>query len=149
MRSIENDFSQCTLRDISICGTNISWRGFAETINNLIIELGEGNIGSEDKRLGAYFVKESELRDSRAFSEKVLMYLWKDAFKYDHDKVFRSEYKTLEQLLKAFETSLFSVFVDTIVFPTVVPAAVAANDGQGDAPAETTIAGDREDDGEN
>lgn len=149
MRSIENDFSQCTLRDISICGTNISWRGFAETINNLIIELGEGNIGSEDKRLGAYFVKESELRDSRAFSEKVLMYLWNDAFKYDHDKVFRSEYKTLEQLLKAFETSLFSVFVDTIVFPTVVPAAVAANDGQGDAPAETTIAGDREDDGEN
>ena len=119
MRSIRNDFSECAFRDMPICGTNISWRGFAETINNLIIECGEGSLGSEDKRLGTYFVGESELQDSRAFSEKVLMYLWNDAFKYDHDKVFRSEYKTLEQLLRAFETSFFSVFLDTIVFPTI------------------------------
>lgn len=145
MRSIENDFSSCALRDVCICGTNISWRGFAETINNLIIEYGEGNLGNEDKRLGAYFVKESELRDKRSFGEKVLMYLWNDAFKYDHEKIFRPEYKTLEQLLRGFTDSLFSVFSDSVIFPEYVAPVIgigAATDDEEGRPNEEGTDGD-------
>jgi hypothetical protein len=142
MRSIPNDFSQCHLSGISICGSGITWRAFAEAINGLIIELSDENLGGEDKRLGAYFVSAEELRDRTAFSEKVLMYLWNDAFKYDHDKVFRTDYKTLEQLLHGFEQSLFDVFVDGIAFPrnADVPNAAAATD---EAEGDHEGAGDR------
>ena len=37
-------------------------------------------MSSEDKRLGAYFVKKNELSEEE-FPEKVLKYLWDDAFK--------------------------------------------------------------------
>ena len=123
MRIIENDLSACSFKNELICGTQYSWKGFAETINDLIIEVGEGNIGSEDHRLGAYFVKREELADRNAFAEKVLMYLWNDAFKYDHDKVFKSDYKTLEQLIKGFKENLFSIFLDTLNFPVAIGAA--------------------------
>lgn len=123
MRSIPNDFSQCRLSGIDICGTGVTWRAFAETMNGMIIDLSDGNLGGEDKRLGTYFVSADELADRTLFGEKVLMYLWNDAFKYDHDKVFRAEYKTLEQLLAGFEQSLFDVFLDTIAFPrNIAPA---------------------------
>ncbi len=44
------------------------------------------------------------------------MYLWNDAFKYERDKVFKTEYKTLEDLIVGFETDKFAVFKDTINF---------------------------------
>lgn len=123
MRSIPNDFSQCRLSGIDICGSGVTWRAFAETMNGMIIDLSDGNLGGEDKRLGAYFVSADELADRTLFGEKVLMYLWNDAFKYDHDKVFQAEYKTLEQLLVGFEQSLFDVFLDTVAFPrNIAPA---------------------------
>lgn len=117
MRSIPNDFSQCDLSAIEICGSGVTWRSFAETINDLIIDLSGDNLGGEDKRLGAYFVTRSELSNSASFGEKVLMYLWNDAFKYNHDRVFRSEYRTLEHLLQGFTQSLFGIFSEEIIFP--------------------------------
>ena len=88
---------------------------------------------SEDKRLGAYFVTEKDLRfyttadgltqdeaDDRNhnFPEKVLKYLWDDAFKFTRDEIFKSDYDSLEKLIKAFETAQgdkrFSVFADDI-----------------------------------
>ena len=60
-------------------------------INQKIIELGENNLSNEDNRLGAYFVREADLNDAERFGEKILMYLWNDAFKFDHDKVFKAE----------------------------------------------------------
>lgn len=116
MRGITNDISKCIFGDNLICGSNVSWKSFLDTINDKIIELGEGSISSEDKRLGAYFVQQNELADIDVFSEKVLMYLWNDAFKYDHDKVFKSQYKTLEQLICGFKSTLFGIFNDNIVF---------------------------------
>ena len=49
------------------------------------------------------------------------MYLWNDAFKYDHDAVFKSTYKTLEQLIKGFKEHYFEVFQETIAFPVTAP----------------------------
>ncbi len=61
-------------------------------------------VSSEDKRLGAYFVRKDELSSDR-FPEKALKYLWDDAFKMNRDYVFSSEMKTLEQVIEVYSKS--------------------------------------------
>ena len=116
MRSIKNDIEGCKHGDIKICGTSISWKEFATKINEIIIELGKDNLGSEDNRLGAYFVKRETLNNPEEFAEKVLMYLWNDAIKYDRDKVFVSTYRTLDELIDGFKKDKFNVFLDSVGF---------------------------------
>ena len=133
MKCIRNDIAGCEYADVPVCGSDITWRVFAETINDLIIELGQGSLSSEDHRLGAYFVRADELADPAAFAEKVLMYLWNDAFKYDHSRVFNAKYRTLEDLVDGFMNVRFGVFLDTVRFSRPEPEAVPA---QNDAPQE-------------
>ena len=57
---------------------------------------------SEDKRLGAYFVKKNQFTPEK-FSEKVLKYLWDDAFKFSRDSVFNDKYKSLEDLIMDYQ----------------------------------------------
>ena len=116
MKSIKNNINDCGHANNHICGRNLTWLKFATEINNRILEYGEGNLSSEDNRLGAYFVKANELNDSSVFAEKVLMYLWNDAFKYDREKVFKNQYKSLEQLIDGFEENAFDIFVDSFEF---------------------------------
>lgn len=116
MESIRSDFSKCTHARTRICGTNLTWEEFVSTINETIISSNEGNLSSEDNRLGAWFVKEADLHDTKAFSEKVLMYLWNDAFKFSRSDVFKSEYNTLEELIDGFVVCRFGVFADTLGF---------------------------------
>ena len=116
MKCIKNDISSAEHAQSPICGEAITWERFATVINAKIIELNETNLNGEDTRLGAYFVTPPELEDASIFAEKVLMYLWNDAFKYERDKVFKPEYKTLEDLIVGFEAVKFSVFKDSINF---------------------------------
>ena len=44
------------------------------------------------------------------------MYLWNDAFKYNHDMIFKKNYTTLEQVIDGFQENGFDVFVDDINF---------------------------------
>lgn len=120
MRMIENNIDACKLADHQICAWGITWGMFAKTINQKITELGENNLSNEDNRLGAYFVREADLNDAERFGEKVLMYLWNDAFRFDHDKVFKAEYRTLDELITGFIRVGFAVFSDDIVFETIV-----------------------------
>ena len=72
-------------------------------VNEQIVE-GNNFLGdSGDKRLGAYFARLSEIKDKKRFSEKVLKYLWDDAFKMDHDKLFSSKYNTVDRMIEDFE----------------------------------------------
>ena len=119
MRMIENNIDACEYADHQICAWGITWGAFARTINQKIIELGENNLSNEDNRLGAYFVREADLNDAERFGEKILMYLWNDAFKFDHDKVFKAEYRTLDELIVGFVRVGFAVFSDDIVFETI------------------------------
>lgn len=120
MKSITSDMSKCSFANDNICDSNVTWRVFLDTVNPLIIEYAEHNLGSEDKRLGAYFVKMQELKDKDYFSEKVLMYLWNDAFKYDHGKIFDTKYKTLDELLSGFKKVGFNVFNSGLNFQTIL-----------------------------
>ena len=121
MKHIENNIDACVFADHAVCGSDITWSAFAKTINNLIIEVNTENLSNEDNRLGAYFVREHELDDPSVFGEKVLMYLWNDAFKYDHEKVFRAEYHTLDELINGFKDEGMNVFVDEVDFSIVTP----------------------------
>lgn len=133
MRMVENDINKSKIANKDILDTEIKWAFFADTINSLIITKNVGMTSSEDKRLGAYFVTEEDLRfyttndgitqeeaDDRNhnFPEKVLKYLWDDAFKFTRDEIFKSEYDSLEKLIKAFETATgkkrFAIFADDI-----------------------------------
>lgn len=116
MRMIENNIDTCEYANHQICAWGITWGTFAKAINQKIIELGENNLSNEDNRLGAYFVREADLNDAERFGEKVLMYLWNDAFKFDHEKVFKAEYRTLDELISGFIRVGFAVFNDDISF---------------------------------
>lgn len=131
LRSIKNDIAGCDHAGTYIEGTKITWRYFAEKINDTIIDINNGSLSSEDTRLGAYFVKEADLKDRKIFAEKVLMYLWNDAFKYDRDKVFKSEYKTLEDLLDAFCDSGFAVFHSQLGFDETLDISASRKDQRG------------------
>lgn len=133
MESIPNDFSKCWFATYPICGTNITWQGFASAINKRILAFKSGNIGNEDMRLGAYFVKAEELQNVKAFSEKVLMYLWNDAFKYEQNKVFADDITSFDVLLEQFATERrFGVFKPDISFDEP-PANNSADLGESEA----------------
>lgn len=133
MRMVENDVFKSKIAKKHILDTSIEWSKFADTINSLIITKNVGMTSSEDKRLGAYFVTERDLKyyttndnitqeeadeKNHNFPEKVLKYLWDDAFKFTRDEVFKSNYDSLEKLIKAFENAQgdkrFNVFADDI-----------------------------------
>lgn len=112
--------------DESIGETNVKWGVFRDEINKIIMRSAEDNglSSMEDKRLGGWFIvpkKPDEKKDSKAvitkqaFAEKVLKYLWDDAFKFDRNSHFnfsKDEEPTLEKLIENFETKEFEVFID-------------------------------------
>lgn len=104
MKQIENNFEKSRHSMDMIEGTRIAWGAFATVVNDLIIDTNEDMLSSEDKRLGTYFAKKKELAADR-FPEKVLKYLWDDAFKMDRDTVFKTELKTLEEVVVMYEES--------------------------------------------
>lgn len=115
MCSIKNDVTKCDHGDKTICGTEVTWESFVLAMNELIIKYSEGGLSNEDKRLGAYFIKETDLNRVQLFAEKVLMYLWNDAFRYNRDKVFQPTYKTLEDLIDGFYKVGFGIFLQEAV----------------------------------
>ena len=115
MRMIPNDVGNCKFANVKILGTDVTWETFVTVINDLILSENSDLTSTEDKRIGAYFVKRKdiELIDGKynpAFAEKVLMYLWNDVFKFSRDTVFNEKYNSLDKLIKGFEAERFNVF---------------------------------------
>lgn len=120
---IENDFpdegdetwneSVRAQRDAKIEGTEVSWNTFRTEINKIIAQeaVSTGLSSMEDKRLGCWFVKNTGGEISKElFANKVLKYLWDDAFKFSRPKVF-GPYTTFEEVRKDFVgNKAFSVF---------------------------------------
>ena len=104
MKQIENRVQSAEHANAIIVGTKVNWGAFATVINDMVIEINVDMASSEDKRLGAYFVKKKELEASR-FPEKVLKYLWDDAFKMDKTAIFNDSCKTLEDVVITYETT--------------------------------------------
>lgn len=102
MRQIKNDFEKSAHSKDIIAGTGVSWGVFATVINDMVIEINVDMASSEDKRLGTYFAKKQELEADK-FPEKVLKYLWDDAFKMDKPAIFNDNCKSLEDVVVTYE----------------------------------------------
>lgn len=127
MKWISNEFEKSDKKQYNqtIGKTKVKWGEFHDKINEIIVDLAQENALSsmEDKRLGCWFVVPKNEPSSKlpiisldSFAEKVLKYLWDDAFKFDRDKIFEDddgeEFKSLDDLIKAFKSSKFGVFKD-------------------------------------
>ena len=140
MRMIENDINKVTYADEKILDTEVTWRRFNTVMNEIILKKNVHITSSEDKRLGVYFVRESDLRfdpkendptanieekriamlQNSCFPEKVLKYLWDDAFKFSREYVFdTSQYISLEDIIRKFResqnNSRFDIFKEEVV----------------------------------
>lgn len=149
MRLIENTFENVrpSLANAQILDTEVTWETFCTTINKLVVGNRAKMASAEDKRLGVYFVHESDLefdeiasftdnnlcdeynallraernRDMtdeqrvrlydirealkkiRKFPEKVIKYLWDDAFKFNPEALFDTDnMESLEQVISTF-----------------------------------------------
>lgn len=121
MKQVSNDLKNDSAQYNQIIGsTYVKWGDFREKINEIIMESAAENGFSsmEDKRLGGWFIIPKKTKDSEegkitdeAFAEKVLKYLWDDAFKFDRQKHFGS-IKTLEELTTEFKKVGFGIFRD-------------------------------------
>lgn len=110
MQMIENDIEKCSFKDNGILDTTVSWGRFNTVINNQILSSRRSVISSEDKRLGAYFIRKDLLEEgsnsSNRFAEKVLKYLWDDAFKLSRSDLFDDSYQSLDEIIKGFNNSI-------------------------------------------
>ena len=84
--------------------SEISWGVFAQTVNKKMHDnpnLGFG--GTDDKSLGVYFATDNDLDDAERFAEKVLKYLWDDAFKLGRQALFSNCSEGLSSVIEAYE----------------------------------------------
>lgn len=104
LHHMKNDVMSAGHSKTKIEGSEIEWGTFASVINEMVTDYSLEMMSSEDKRLGAYFVKKNELSEEE-FPEKVLKYLWDDAFKMKKDAVFDDKFKSLETVIETYELS--------------------------------------------
>lgn len=114
MQLVENTFGtseeesiqrDAEIEDVLIEDNGVTWEEFQRATNELISEKsnGSGFSSMEDKRLGCWFVKSTDnLISKDDFKNKVLKYLWDDAFKFSRD-VFTQGIKNLEDLQNTFD----------------------------------------------
>lgn len=128
MRLIENRFTSddTVLANTKILDTNVSWKKFCTYINDIILEKNVRMTSSEDKRLGTHFINISDLqpngedeKHSRLFPEKVIKYLWDDAFKFTREEIFDlASNNSLERVIRKFIDSTgddkFSIFIPSV-----------------------------------
>lgn len=143
MRLIENTFKKDTkeeekFAEKNILDTDVTWEQFCTAINKQILEKNQNLTSSEDKRLGTHFVNIDDLTydnreldtaiskveqrqaklNNRRFPEKVVKYLWDDAFKFYRDEIFKGEFDSLEKIIKEFaekqKNERFNIFKDNI-----------------------------------
>lgn len=134
MRLIKNKFKEGPERELAgtrILDTSVTWEKFFTEINKIILDKNIRMTSSEDKRLGTHFVsiddlvyiQGKEIQNNR-FPEKVLKYLWDDAFKFTKEDIFdMNSVKSLEDVIEHFVTAegdnRFKIFKENI-FNTLI-----------------------------
>ena len=134
MRLIKNKFKEgieSELANAKILDTSVTWEKFFTEINNIILQKNIRMTSSEDKRLGTHFVSIEDLnydqgneKQNNRFPEKVLKYLWDDAFKFTKEDIFDLDnLKSLEDVIEHFVIeqgdNRFKIFKEKI-FSTLV-----------------------------
>lgn len=127
MRLIQNRFaddgSENEFANTKILDTSIIWEKFLTEINSIILNKNIRMTSSEDKRLGTHFIAKEDLefdhsvdekgestieakRHNKKFAEKVLKYLWDDAFKFNKGEIFDlTKVNSLEKVIEKFTSA--------------------------------------------
>lgn len=115
--NLDEDSDQYKLQ---IGETGICWGKFRKTANEFISK-DENNAtfsSMEDSRLGSYFIQAEENNSIsiKSFAEKVLKYLWDDAFKMNREQFFRIT-DSFESIVNEFleNKSFASILNDDVV----------------------------------
>lgn len=146
MRLIQNKFPEDGSEDefakTPILDTEVTWEKFFTEINNIILNKNIRMTSSEDKRLGTHFVAKEDLelkktidekgqliieavRHNRKFAEKVLKYLWDDAFKFNKDEIFDlTKVNSLEKVIVKFTSVKGNKRFEEILKPNIYDALV-------------------------
>ena len=104
MEHIPNKFDLNTAHvNKHLPNSDISWGVFAQTINKKMHTANLGFGGTDDKSLGVYFATDNDLDDAERFAEKVLKYLWDDAFKLGRQALFSNCSEGLSSVIEAYE----------------------------------------------
>lgn len=104
-------------------GREVTWGNLVRAINLKLIGLGF----EEDRLIGPYFIKPEEIGNRRA-TDKLLLYLWDDVLRHNHDSFFNSQIKTFADLSENFPVlDVFDLMIreDTAAFLT---AQIAGNE---------------------
>lgn len=141
MEMIENDVEASDYAGYFIADSQYTWSIFNSVVNNQILETSNQTLSSEDKRMGAYFISSKILNKeyiqelpsddellnefnekNKRFAEKVLKYLWDDAFKFNRGTLFNiNEFASLEAIIKHFTDNQnsgkqrFAIFTNDII----------------------------------
>ena len=121
---IDNNFNGNDIANFLVPGMEpYTWGMFFDAINNQIQNKLDDLQVNEDKQVGAFFVKKSDLlavdntlndadkkAKARSFAHKVLEYLWDDVSKLDHSVIFNSIYKTFEKVVEDYLEKGVAVF---------------------------------------
>lgn len=83
--------------------SKISWGAFAQIVNKKMHIVNSGFGSTDDKSLGVYFATDKDLDDAKRFAEKVLKYLWDDAFKLGRQALFSNCSEGLSSVIEAYE----------------------------------------------
>lgn len=89
-----------------------NWNTLRKAINGFLSNDAKLN---EDKLLGPFFVSPSSLTDAHfgaAFKNKVLLYLYEDACKTKHSKVFADDLNSYSAVCEAFDERGTGIFID-------------------------------------
>lgn len=113
------DWDKVSFRNKFVPCTNITWEKFATVINKEILKQNDDSDVSisEDKQIGAFFVRESMLSDVEKegtrdqlipFVTNVIDYLYNDVTKFDHKILFRKDITSYDSLYEKMETYIRS-----------------------------------------
>jgi MoxR-like ATPase len=143
MRLIKNKFSdepeEKAFAETKILDTSVTWNHFFTEINKIILSKNIRMTSSEDKRLGTHFINDEDLKyisgndkQNSKFSEKVLKYLWDDAFKFTKEDIFDlTKVNSLEDVIEIFAGSVqnerFKVFKENI-YTTLVTSKTSSTE---------------------
>lgn len=108
MEYLPIDFNKLN-ETIIIDELNVDWSVFASCINEKILD--SGMMNAEDKQIGPFFAKKSTIINKNLFSNKVLVYLWKDVFKVNKSIIFNTDsIKGINSLVTSYLNDPLSVF---------------------------------------
>lgn len=104
---LELDKKEDVVKDLSVkfLDKEYSWNKFRNILNDKLISL----FIPEDKLIGPFFLKESELKDNNAIKNKLLIYLRDDVVRHNPETLFTK--RTFSGIIKEYDASK-NVFVD-------------------------------------